>query len=72
MVYNAFSVVSAAQGKLFHFPSGNMIITPQAISVKPARLIVMFFQYYLDIPGLECVSKREIRKFEWILRQFKE
>ena len=21
---------------------------------------------------LECVSKREIRKFEWILRQFKE
>jgi len=49
-----------------------MIITPQAISVKPARLIVMFFQYYLDIPGLECVSKREIRKFEWILRQFKE
>ena len=22
--------------------------------------------------GLECVSKRKIRKFEWILRQFKE
>ena len=21
---------------------------------------------------LECVSKREIRKFEWIFRQFKE
>ena len=23
-------------------------------------------------PVLECVSKRKIRKFEWILRQFKE
>ena len=22
--------------------------------------------------ALECVSKREIRKFEWIFRQFKE
>lgn len=51
-MHNAFSVVSAAQGKRFPLPSGNMIITPQAISVKPARLIVMFFQYYLDIPGL--------------------
>ncbi len=26
----------------------------------------------LDLVRLECVSKRKIRKFEWILRQFKE
>ena len=28
--------------------------------------------HILTVHFLECVSKRKIRKFEWILRQFKE
>ena len=32
----------------------------------------VFFTFGLFTDRLECVSKREIRKFEWIFRQFKE
>ena len=32
----------------------------------------LVFERSMGIACLECVSKREIRKFEWILRQFKE
>ena len=31
-----------------------------------------FIHRVTALPALECVSKRKIRKFEWILRQFKE
>ena len=31
-----------------------------------------WFGYAMPPYALECVSKREIRKFEWIFRQFKE